>query len=169
MASKKHDKPQSGGKAGDSVQTRAKRVQTDTPSKHLQDAKNTTKEQNRCLNRQRRQLTRLAGIVSTSMEVERDEDGKELKRTAQDAAALTRTIDQLHQMERKAHGLDKGEATAPGVLLLPIPAASMEDWQRTSNKVGVAQAAQDLASAGRPVHPIEDDIQGEDDVWGTEQ
>lgn len=141
-------KPKKGKRAGDGADGRAKA-----------DAR--ALEQQRVINRHRRQLTRLGGILTKALEVQTDPStGQEIVRTAQDCAALVRTAEQLHRMERVAQGIDSDKAQAPGVILVPASALSMESWQ-----AGAPADGEPDQVADQEARPVEDDIQGDADGW----
>jgi len=134
------------------------------------DAKARATEQNRVLNRHRRQLHRLAGHVTNLLNDPRtDEKGRPLPWSPSEVQSMTRTLDQLHQMERRAHGIDSGQAEAPSVILVPVLAdGSMGTWQAQADAAGLT-GTRKSQQAGRSRRAPEPDLEGEADDWGDDQ
>lgn len=77
---------------------------------------------------------------------------------------VTRAVRELHQMQREAYGIDGPGKAAPAVILLPVPASTVEAWAALAGGVlGVQQAAErpDPNKLRPAFRSVEDDVVGQ--------
>ena len=122
----------------------------------LTQASKEARKQDRILKRQRADCRRLAEVLKTRVELSRKLGVPD---DAKDLAALTRSTDLLHQMERRAHDFgQQGQSTQKTVIIIPTPAGSMAEWHKaTAGLLGSPAEAPGPAASRR----IEPDIEGE--------
>jgi len=123
----------------------------------LTQASKDARKQERILKRQRADCRRLADVLKTRTELSKKLGVPD---DAKDLAALTRSTDLLHQMERRAHDFgQQGQSTQKTVIIIPTPAGSMAEWHKaTAGLLGSPSEAPGPAQDRRRVEP---DIEGE--------
>lgn len=120
-------------------------------AKDLEKVDKAAKEQAAILKRQRKDCQNLSRVIIEA--AGRTTDPK-------DAAALARSLVQLHAMEREAYDIGSQGNQIKAVIFMPARAINMDEWQAGAS-VGIPAAGTE--DAGADPYLVEDDVQGEVD------